>query len=305
MAKKQVSNGHAMRECKRLRNLAERAFSAGQLEESEQRIEQWLEVARASGDGVLIDRALCVRSAVRLERGCLEEAISTLSRILLRSAESENRFLAAYTLARAHDRRKDWKKSLFYARLALESATNLERHDWIATSENQIGNLQLTSSYFEEAIESFEKALEILPDSLSVERAAIKDNLGYCYTILGRPSAGFRYLFESLRTLRSLGARWYEVRTRISLSFAYLEVERPDRSLRHGLTALALAEELDDQESVKSCLFLLGEAAKLLGNDLGAQSYFRRLQEAYYPHETQLTDVLMVVDARSMVNLKA
>jgi tetratricopeptide (TPR) repeat protein len=303
--KEQLDLDNAARECERLRSLAEQAFTSGQLEESEQLIEQWLTVARESGDVVLLDRALCIRSAVRLERGSLEEPISTLGKVLLRNTEVENRFLAAYTLARAHDRRKDWKKALFYARLSRESAQGLGRRDWIASSENQIGNLLLTSSYFEEAIQSFECALDYLAPERSIERSVIVDNLGYCYIVQEQFSAGFRCLFESLRNLRALGARRYEIEPRMSLSFAYLEIERPERSLRHGMHALALAEEFEDADSTKTSLFLLGEAAKLLGNDLGAQRYFRRLQEAYYPEDYQLTDMLMVVDARSMVNLKA
>jgi len=305
MSKKKDELMDAVAQCTRLRALAEQAFGAGALDASERLIDQWLEIATASGDAVLIDRACCIRSAVQLERGSFEEATATLGKILLRSAELENRFLAAYTLGRAYDRRKDWKRALFYARLARESAENLAREDWIASSENQIGNLLLTSSYFDEAIQSFERALTSSPSVRSVDRSVIIDNLGYCYIVRGRFAQGFRCLFESLRALRSLGARRYEIEPRMSLSFAYLEVERPEQSLRHGLAALALAEEFSDPDSIKTSLFLLGEAAKLLGNDDGAQSYFRRLQDAYYPNDTQLTDMLMVVDARSMVNLKA
>jgi Tfp pilus assembly protein PilF len=305
MSKKTDELNDAVTQCARLRAQAEQAFGAGELDASERLIDQWLEIATASGDAVLIDRACCIRSAVQLERGSFEEAVATLGKILLRSAEPENRRLAAYTLARAYDRREEWNRALFYARLALESAQKLGRQEWIASSENQIGTLLLTSSYFEEAIASFERALRVLPQTASIERSIIIDNLGYCYTIRGRFKEGFRALFESLRTLRCLGARRYEIEPRMSLSFAYLEIERPERSLRHGLAALAMAEEFGDQESIKTSLFLLGEAAKLLGNDFGAQRYFRRLQESYYPLETQLTDMLMVVDARSMVNLKA
>jgi tetratricopeptide (TPR) repeat protein len=292
-------------ECERLRELGDQAIRTGRYDDAARYLSQGLEVAQQGEEPAIIDRAHCNLYALELDLGRVDEAIAQLSKILMRSQEPEVRRLAAYHLARAYDRRKDWSKGLFYARIAQKSALAVGRPDWIASGENQIGAMLLTSSYFEEAIQSFERALEILPQEPSVERAIIVDNLGYCHIVQGHYEEGFRALFESLRTLRAFHARKYEVEPLMSLSYAYLEIERPQRSLRHGMAALALAEELGDENSVKTSLFLLGESAKLVGNDLGATDYFRRLQETYYPDEIHLPDMLMVIDARGMVNLKA
>lgn len=284
---------------------AQRAVETGQLAEAESLLETALEQARESGVRPDIDRAYCSRASLAIELGHGEDYIQELRQILMRNCDHESCFLASYGIARAYDFKKAYKKALFYARIARERAGLLGRREWLSSSYNQIGNLLLAESFFEEACREYEQALELAPAESELRRALVKDNLGYCYVVQGRYAEGFRILFESYRTLRRAGARRYSVLPRMALCFAYLEVGRPARALRCGREALEAAEATSFKDATKNLLYLLGEAANLEGDLELAREYFGRLQREFYPDAGYLPDFLLAIDVRKLINLKA
>jgi tetratricopeptide (TPR) repeat protein len=284
---------------------AQRAVETGQLTEAESLLETALEQARESGVRQDIDRAYCSRASLAIELGHGEDYIQELRQILMRNCDHESCFLAAYGIARAYDFKKAYKKALFYARIARERASLLGRREWLSSSYNQIGNLLLAESFFEEACREYEQALDLAPAESELRRALVKDNLGYCYVVQGRYAEGFRILFESYRKLRRAGARRYSVLPRMALCFAYLEVGRPALALRCGREALEAAEATSFKDAIKNLLYLLGEAANLEGNLELAREYFGRLQREFYPDAGYLPDFLLAIDVRKLINLKA
>lgn len=286
-----------------VREQANRSIDRGDLQAALETFGRALDIARGLGDVRVCDQARCNLASVEVELGQAGR-VGELAQILLRSRDAENCFFAAYNLARFHELRKDAPKALRYARIAQDHARKLspERR---AMSHNQIGNLLLAESWFKEAAREYAHALRLLPEGRPVKRALILDNLGYCHAVRGRRKEGFRALFASLRTLRREGARRYEILPRLSLCYAYLEHGRVDRALRHGAAVLAMAQRFGDTEAHKNALFLLGEAQKQAGDELAARRHFRQLQESFYPAENYLPDLLLVVDVRQMVNLKA
>jgi hypothetical protein len=50
---------------------------------------------------------------------------------------------------------------------------------------------------------------------------------------------------------------------------------------------------------------LLGEAYNELGCHSTARDYFTRLQKRFYPDAVHVPELLMAVDVRSLINLKA
>jgi tetratricopeptide (TPR) repeat protein len=284
---------------------AQRAIDTGRLTEAESLLEEALEKARESGDSREIDRAFCSRASLGIELGHGDDYIKDLRQILMRNSGHESCFLAAYGIARAYDFNKSYKKALFYARIARDRAEVLGRREWLASSHNLIGNQLVAESFFDEACEEYERALEYVPAESDVRRALIEDNLGYCYTVQGRHKEGFRMLFGSYRALRRAGALRYSVLPRMALCFAYLEIGRPARALRCGREALKTAEATAFKDTIKNLLYLLGEAANLEGDLDLARSYFSRLQREFYPKAGYLPDFLLAIDVRKLVNLKA
>jgi tetratricopeptide (TPR) repeat protein len=283
---------------------AHRAIVAGQLAEAEAVLEAALLRAREAGDRGEIDRAFCNRASLAIELGHGEGHIKELREILLRNSDHESCFLAAYGIARAYDFSKSYKKALFYARIARDRAEVLGRREWLASAYNQIGNLLVVESFFEEASREYEQALALVPADTEIRRALYEDNLGYCYIVKGRHTEGFRLLFKSYRTLRRLAVR-HTIGPRVSLCFAYLEVGRPERALKCGRPALEIAESEGQVEFIKNLLYLLGEAANLSGDVELARSYFSRLQREFYPGAGYLPDFLLAIDVRKLINLKA
>ena len=257
------------------------------------------------GQSDLWDRAFCNHCGVAMEIGDIDEALPELRQIVLRSSDLENAFLAAYNVARAYELAKDSRRALFYARIARDRCQRLERQDWLAWSENQTANLLLADSLFEEACSGYERALQLVGDEPTVERAMMLDNLGYCRIVQGRTQEGFGLLYDCLRTLIREGAERFQPKPRLSLCYGYLEVGKLGAALRQGLRALEIASRYDDDDSIKNAHYLVGETYNQLGSTEHARDFFTRLQQRYYPQAQHVPELLLAIDVRSIVNLKA
>lgn len=286
----------------------ERAWSAalaGQMAQALEILDGALAWLGEYGEDWHVDRTLCNRAAVLVETGDTDTVKADLRRILAKHSDSESCFLAAYTLGRAYEVAKDNAKALFYTRIAYRYASEAERRDWLSSSHNQLGNVLLADSKFDEAREEFEQALEALADENPLRRALALDNLGYCHVVQGRYRQGFEAHFRALRLLRRAGARAMQTVVEVSLCFAYLEVDRYRSAIRHAVSALRLSEETGNPEMRKNALFLLGEGFKLAGDPLAARAQFSRLQEEFYPGAEGVADLLLLLNVKRLVNIKA
>jgi tetratricopeptide (TPR) repeat protein len=288
-----------------LRDLGEEAVQAGRLEEAESLFDQALNLVQENGEPWQIDLGICNRAAARIWLGRGESELSRLREILLRNANPHNCRLAAYNVARHYELTKNFKKSLFYARIALERSETLGRRDWMASAQNTIGNVLLAESFVDEACQRYETALDLMPEDHSVWRAGILDNLGYCRVLQRRYGEGYRLLYQSLRILRRYGSERYLVPPLLDLSFAHIETGRYEHAQRHAATALKIAEATEQNDAVKNALYLLGEAANLSGDTQAAQGHFMELQRGFFPAASYLPSFLMSVDIRKMINLHA
>lgn len=287
-----------------LRDNIRAANERGQFEEAIALCDQ--AVRWAEGRGIDADRDLahCNRASILVNLGRGQEVASNLRRILLGSVDARNCFLASYNLSRFHDSEREAKRALFYARQSLEYAKRSQNKEFLAGSYNQVGVLQVAESYFAEACESYEAALELAVED-NVTRATMLANLGYCRVVVGNHREGFRRLFASLRLIRLRGLWSWAMLPHLALSYAYLEIGKLRPAHRHAAAALPLAEEAEHRESIKNSLYLLGEATKLLGDELAAYEHYQRLQREFYPDKHFIPDFLMVTDCRKLVNLMA
>ncbi len=267
--------------------------------------ERAIERAKATGEDTALDRALCNHASILVAQGSGEPVVGRLRKILLSSLVPVNRFLAAYNLSRYHELRRETERGLFYARLALGHAEKTDQQSHVASAQNQIGNLQLIDCHFAEACATYQKALELLSDEPTTDRALMVANVGYCEVVLGHHREGFRHLFASLRMMRGLGVRVWELMPHLGLSYAYLEIQKIGPARRHAARGLELAEETACKEHIMNALYLLGESEKLHGNELAAYEHFNRLQREYYPEEPFIADFLMTTDIRKLINLMA
>jgi tetratricopeptide (TPR) repeat protein len=279
----------------------------GRLDEALQLLDEALEVARRTDDEALADRAFLNRCGVAISIAGDSVSLGELRKILMRNSDGVNCRLAAYNIARIYELQKEYKKGLFYARIARDRGRQLEEIDceWVASDHNQVGNFLVAESRFEEAMEEYQQALAADPEAPAVRRSMVCGNLGYCELVLGHHRRGFELLLPSLRTFRRAGARKQMATTHLDLAFGYLEIERYRHARRHAAAALELLEEIgDSDETLKNALYLLGEACHLCGDEASARHYFERLQTSY-ADTPFLTEFLLAIDVRKMINLRA
>lgn len=281
-------------------------FRSGQRSQALSEFDDAMSWAIQHGDSCLWDRAFSNRYAVLQEDGARDiEGLSELRAIVLRSHDDENGFLAAYNAARAYDLRGDHERARFYLSLAKDRCGRLGRHDWIAWCHNFAGNLFLSGSKIEDACIEYQTALAYLPTEEKLARAQVLDNLGYCRMLQNRTREGMITAFAGLKMLRRLRLRREQAPLHLSLCYGYLDLERPDRALAHGMAGLDIARQHDDVESIKNGLYLVGEAHNQQGAEFAAFRCFRELQATYFPSTPNVPELLMAIDVRSLINLKA
>jgi tetratricopeptide (TPR) repeat protein len=302
MSEEQVSSGAVFED---LRSRAQRAVDAGRLEEAAELIARALAWARDHGTPQQVDHAVCNQAAVAIQLGRGEAHLPRLREILLRSGDPASCRLAAYHISLYYEVTKNFKKSLFYARIARDRAELLGVSDWLAASHNQLGNALLGESFVEDACGEYEQALALMPAERSVGRALILNNLGYCRILQRRFGDGYSLLFASLADLRRFRAERYQVLVQLDLCFAHLETGRYRHARRRGDAALALATRTGQTDAIKNALYLLGEAANLSGEIETARGYFTRLHRDFFPDATYLPGFLLAVDVRKLINLHA
>lgn len=288
-----------------LRSRGLEAVEDGRFEEAEGHYRQAFALAQERGEQRFLDLATCNLAAVAIQCGDGERELPRLREILLRSDDPANCRLAAYHISVHYQLARNYKKSAFYARIALDRARLLGRADWLASCHNQLGNALLSETVVDEAVREYRRSLELLGPQPSVWQALILDNLGYCRVLQGDYGEGYALLYRSLRMLRRLGSVRPQPIVLLDLAFTHLETSRYNRALRCAEAGLALAEKTGQVDQVKNGLYLLGEAANLSGDTASAQRHFSRLQKEFYPDASYLPGFLMAVDVRRLVNLHA
>ncbi len=271
-------------------------------------------VATAAGESDLADEALCGWGAAETELGNGVEVMPELQRILLGSEVDHNRWLAAYTVARAHELQGEIKKALFYAQLSRDISAYVDRQGLTGGSYNLLGNLHVSEGRESEAATCYRAALRNAEDAPPTWTAGAEGNLGYCLLAAAVRSkslrratmrAALKLIYRSLRTFRREQAIQYTVIPHLDLCFAHLELKRSASARRHGQRALELAKRYEHAAVIKNSLYLLGQIALLEGDTEAARRCFQELGQRFYPGHAGLTDMLVALDLRQVVNLRA
>ena len=288
-----------------LRAQGVQALRAGDLHAALALFDRAAAAARQIGDGDLVDLAVCNRSAIAIELGDGAAVMSEMRAVLLRSRDPQTCMVASTNAARIHDLARDFKKGLFYARLARDHAAAGGDRSQMASIGNLAANLLLADSRVEEAVAEYEAALEMMPDDDPVWRARVLGNLGYCRVLQQRLPEAFELLRDSLAALRAHEARLYLISPLTDLAFAHLEAGYPELAREAAEEALRSLASSRDESGLKNALYLLGEAAGLVGDLAFARATFHELQQRYYPDKPFVCDFLLSVDVRKIVNLRA
>lgn len=287
-----------------LKERASETLKQGNLPAALEEFDLALGLARRLGERDLEDIAFCNRSAVAIRLRIDEDCLRSLRQMLMRTSDPRVAYLSAYNLCLACDNHKDYRKALFYARIASRYALELGEVELQAAATNQIGNSLVALNDFAGGLKEYESAHAQVANEESERRSLILANLGYSQLLTGATDEGLRTIVRALRMARRLRSPLAEGEAHLCLSFAYLLAGRPWYALRHGSEALELAESLGDEQSVKYALLLLGEGYKQGGKVVAARECFELLQRTYYPGMGEVPEMLLGVDICRVINLR-
>jgi tetratricopeptide (TPR) repeat protein len=267
-----------------------------------------LAFARQAADAPFADWIYVCRAGVAAEVSAADAELMELKKILLRAREPGTAFRAAYTAARIYELRRDYPRAATYNARARDYADSLGDTFFLASCDNQLGNVFVADSRFEEAAAAHRRALESVAKTGAVTpvvREIWRDNLGYDLIGADRVPEGLGLVHEALEFFETNGARGYALTPLADLCFGYLKLDRYAEARFFGEAALERLDEegTPDTSLEKNLLYLLGETCHLSGDPGSAKGYFDRLAR-FYPEFRNLRAYLEVFDFRNVINLR-
>jgi tetratricopeptide (TPR) repeat protein len=268
----------------------------------EEAIHLFDEASAHTADSEMLELIGINKSRALIQMGVAGPEVQKLPQIIMRRANPRHVSLAAFSLQYKFRIEGDYSRAAMYGRIALDAANEIGEQSWVAAILLELGNIAIFDSRNKEAISHYEDALGMI-DVVSdpeLTRAIIYQNLGYCRMLEDDVDGGLSLIHEAIGLMIASGAEGYLAESYIDLCFGYLENESLDKAREFGTLGLELATE---DRQVRNAHYLLGEVAYKSGDTVGAQRHFGHLSR-FYPDFPHLTDLLLAIDLRSMVNLK-
>jgi tetratricopeptide (TPR) repeat protein len=231
--------------------------------------------------------------------------VTALPAIVMRRRSPRHVYHAASALARKHsESQDDRKRALFYGDIARRAADEMEDAFARVSALNGVGVVLVVESQFTEAVELFERALNVVGQEKNPSERLIKmrdtvvGNLGGAKVLSGRYDEGI-VLLEAV--LPRMDVDYLISEVCLDLCFAYTERGEYKKAERYGHRALNLATI---RRQVRNANHLLGEICMRTHRYQEADSYFD-VVASYYPDFKNVKQLLVAVDLCAVVNWKA
>jgi tetratricopeptide (TPR) repeat protein len=290
-------------ERKTAEELRQRALLCVRKNELEAALELYDEALAVAGDEELRELIVINKADVLIAMEQTTGEVQKLPAIVMRRRNPHHTFLAAYALTYKHRLQNDVKRGIFYAQIALDTALEANEPLWELGAYNELGGLYEIDGDFEKAMSSFSRALDLVghvadAGEQKLSRGAALQNLGASTMLNGAVPEGLELIHTALPLIVSPSSL---AEAYIDLCYGYIEMDKLEDARKWGEMGLDLASE---NRQVRNAHYLLGEAAYKSGNLEVAEFHFGKLAK-FYPNFRHLKHLLMAVDLRSMVNLKA
>lgn len=281
--------------------LARRAFMAGESANALNWIDKAVASHEQSGDQVLLIKALNMSGVINADAGDIAAGIEDF--ILARNtaaAEDEQPLIAMldtnigqvysqsgrYEIARAH-----LTDALSYFERTADFEGIVTSNSSLGANELNAGALDDASGYYDSAIEAFYNPEFGENGGLSYSRYTYQ----LASTLISRGSLRMSVdrnveALDDLETAKDLAekidAKVLKVKAETELAMALMSLERLDEAEAYGLTAMSLAEEINDREGVASVATLLANLYQNKGDFASESAMLRRASD----YEERLRD---------------
>lgn len=237
----------------------------------------------------------------RISTGDLEASeVRGLPAIVMARHVTDHVIQAAYWLALKNRIEGDISRASRYATIALDSIEGSEREEWRVALMNEVANLQMLDSRFEEAKAGYLELLNISDDSDHFSRFFLLQNLGYTEILSGNPQRGVDLIHQAIATAGNSEESGYLAESWIDLCLGYLELEDYREARTWGELGL---ESATSDRQIRNAHYLLGEVTYHLGDLESAEEHFEHLCK-HYPDFPHLKNLLYALDLRKVVNWK-
>lgn len=282
-----------------LRQMGLREMRANRPEEA---IALYDQALRIPCDEVLRELLTINKADALISAGLDGPEVSELPEIILKRQNARHVYLAAYALQYKYQLAKNFKRAALYAKLALEVSEEAHEDGWKSQALKQLGALALFDSREADATQYFVDALALLPENEAnlFARGLAKQNLGYCLLFTKEIERGLTLIHEAVDSLRKTNADGYLAECYLDLCFGYLEIGELAKARHFGELGLEGTVEV---RQTRNAHYLLGEVSYKSGDLERAKFHFGQL-EAFYPDFPHLTDFLLAIDLRNIVNFK-
>lgn len=274
-------------------------------------------IMRVDALGSLPDSQLSVRLAVLKALSCFQlgrpdSNLTELKQLFLR-LRGVLRFSTAYTIAIQCKHRGDYEgaqKYLLRVGNSLGKRSSLKRFYF----ENELGNIRLCASYFDEALGHYEKAATALAELNEDESRSVPslfnvvqlDNTGYTLLLLDRVAEGLSMIDRARECAVRSGLTGHEAECWQDLAFGYGLQGKWDMAVCAAESGLAIESNDVPRRVHRNLLVLLGHAI----NRASSFGKEQRLQEIRNELAIQFpgraaAELLSVPDLLMAINLKA
>jgi tetratricopeptide (TPR) repeat protein len=269
------------------KNLAIAKLFMGNAEEAFANMNLSVETAEKTNNRMLLARLYNTKAGIYQWSGNLDETIRTFQRVLEMRTELgdiDGQATTENSLGIAYTTKGEYSKAIECLEGSLELAQRVGNARLIADSYMNLGVVYRYMEEPDKAIECYQKCREAYKDmNIDFPRAIALciGNLADAYKEKGDLEEAEKHHLEAIEMARQIGDRVVECYQYHGLSEIYLAREDYPSVLKNSERAMALAEELNDQETMGDVCKCICEVYRRMSRQEEALDYLKQANDHY------------------------
>ncbi len=174
----------------------------------------------------------------------------------------------------------DYQKAIDYFVIHYDVSKSIGNAFAMAGAANNIAASYVELNDYPLALKKYHEAVHIY-DSLNIQSgvAILNDNIGSLLAKSNDYEAALSYHLKAKQVFESIGSKSRLSYTLKNVGYAYLKLKYYSKSLECLTEAMSIADELNQQETLKEVYYHLSEVNELMGQSQRALSYYKQYSQ--------------------------